>query len=390
MDEEVRAKTKEIHDWVIDQRRNFHKHPEPSYKEFNTTKAIQAELEKMGIPTKNITETGVIGLLEGKGKGKVLGLRADIDALPVLEDTGLPFTSENVGFMHACGHDCHISTLLGAAKVLSQMKDRLNGTIKFIFQPAEELGTGAQSMVDAGVLKNPDVDNVFGMHIFSDFPVGKILVQDGPMFAGSDVWHLEVYGKQSHGSAPWQGVDANVCATAIVQGFQTIVSRVNDARLPIVINVGKIEAGDRFNITSGKAVLEGMNRSFDAEVRKKIPEWMETMVKGICEAYGCTYKFNYDFTCSPVINDPELTKIVHQAVSEVIGEENIVSGVKIMGGEDFSAYMDHIPGSFVCLGTRNEAKDAVYSQHSNHYKVDEDSLEIGIETFVQFALDYFK
>lgn len=389
MNDILSVKAEKINEWAIAQRREFHKHPEPSYREFKTTLKIKDELEKMGIQTRTITETGVIGILEGKGKGKVLGLRADIDALPVKEDTGLPFSSENDGWMHACGHDSHIAMLLGAAKILSELRNEFTGTIKFIFQPAEEEGTGARTMIEAGVLKDPDVDNVFGMHIFSDFPAGKMLVQEGPLFASADTWQLEVLGKQSHGSAPWQGIDANICATAIVQGFQTIVSRVNDARLPIVINVGTIRGGDRFNITSGKATLDGMNRTFNQEVRKKIPVWMETMIKGICSAYGCSYKFDYHYTCGVVDNDAFMTDIVRKSICKVVGDENIISNQKIMGGEDFSEYMLHVPGSFVCLGTRNEEKDCVYSQHSDHYKIDEDVLKIGIASFVQTAIDYF-
>lgn len=390
MENLILNKAKGIQDWVIEHRRDFHKHPELSYKEFRTTKVIKEELEKMGIETKSIGETGIVGIIKGKEEGKVLGLRADIDALPVKEDTGLPFTSENEGVMHACGHDTHAAMLLGAAKLLSGMKNEFKGTVKLIFQPAEEAGSGAKTIIKEGVLKEPEVDAIIGMHIFSDFPCGKVVIQEGPFMASGDTWKLEVIGKQCHGSAPWQGVDANVCAAAILQALQTIVSRVNDARSPIVLNVGTIQGGERFNITSGKVTLEGMNRTFNEETRKLLPEWMERVIKGICSAYGCEYKFKYDYLCAAVINDSEITKQLKKSVSNIIGEGNIFEVEKIMGSEDFSEYMLYVPGTIMLLGGGNPEKDCVYPQHSNHFKIDENALPIGVASYVQASLDFLK
>jgi len=383
-------KAKEIQNWVIELRRDFHRHPEESYKEYRTTKVIKEELEKMGIETKAIGETGIIGIIKGVEGGRVIGLRADIDALPVTEDTGLPYSSENEGFMHACGHDAHMAMLLGAANLLSKMKNEFKGTVKLIFQPAEEAGTGAKTIIEAGALKDPNVDVILGMHIFSDFPCGKVVVQEGPFMASADSWKLEIIGIQCHGSAPWQGVDANICAAAIMQALQTIVSRVNDARSPIVINVGTIHGGQRFNITSGKATLEGMNRTFNEETRKLLPVWMEKMIKGICSAYGCEYTFNYNFLCSAVINDSELTRQVRTSIGSVLGKENILQVEKIMGSEDFSEYQLYVQGSYMLLGGGNSEKDCIYAQHSNHFKIDEDALPIGVASYVQAALDLLK
>ena len=390
MENLILNKAKEIQDWVVEHRRDFHIHPELSYKEFRTTKVIKEELEKMGIETRSIGDTGIVGIIKGKEGGKVLGLRADIDALPVTEDTGLDFTSENEGVMHACGHDTHAAMLLGAAKLLSRMKSEFKGTVKLIFQPAEEAGSGAKAIIEKGALKDPAMDVIIGMHIFGNIPCGKVVVQEGPLMASGDTWKLEIMGKQCHGSSPWEGVDANVCAVAIAQALQTIVSRVNDARSPIVINVGTIQAGDRFNITSGKAVIEGMNRTFNEETRKKIPIWMEKVIKGICYAYGCEYKFNYDFLVAATINDQEITKLLRKSVTSVIGEEHILQIEKIMGSEDFSEYMLYTKGAFMLLGGGNEAKGWLYSQHSNHFKIDEDALTIGVACYVQAALDLLK
>ncbi|AKN34153.1 amidohydrolase [Clostridium carboxidivorans P7] len=313
-----------------------------------------------------------------------------MDGLSVTEDTGLPFTSENPGFMHGCGHDCHVSMLLGAAKLLSEMRAELKGTVKFIFQPAEEVADGANQMIKGGVLKNPDVDFIFGMHIWSDVPVGKVSIKEGPMMASGDIWNLTIKGKSCHGSSPWQGVDAVTCAAAVIQGVQTLVSRVNDVRSPIVINIGTIKGGERFNVTPGTVEMTGMNRAFSADNRKKMPEWIEDMVKNICKGYNCDYEFSYDFICAPTINDVKSARLVKNSVTKLIGEENIPEFEKVMGSEDFSAYLEQIPGALLLLGCRNEAKDCCYSHHSNHFKIDEDALPIGVAAYVQVALDYLK
>jgi len=390
MENMILNKAKKIQDWVVEQRRDFHKHPELSFKEYRTTKIIKEELREMGIETKPVGETGVIGIINGKEGGRVIALRADIDALPVTEDTGLPFASENAGIMHACGHDTHIAMLLGAAKILSEMKDEFKGIIKLIFQLAEETAAGAKQIIEAGALKNPDVNAIVGMHIFADYPCGKVVVQDGPLLASGDTWKIEIIGKQCHGSAPWQGVDANICAAAIMQALQTIVSRVNDTRSPIVINIGTVHGGQRFNITSGEAILEGMNRTFNEETRKLLPVWMEKVIKGICSAYGCEYTFKYDFLCAATINDVEITKQLVNSVGSVVGKKNVLQIEKLMGSEDFSEYQLYVKGSYMILGAGNSNIDCIYPQHSNHYKTDEDALPIGVASYVQAGLDLLK
>ncbi len=390
MENEILEKAKAIQEWVISQRRDFHMNPELSHMEFRTTKRIKEELENLGIETINIGETGAVGIIYGKEKGKVVGLRADIDALPVLEDSGVEYSSLNEGTMHACGHDTHASMLLGAAKILSEMKDEFDGTVKLIFQPAEETALGAKQVIDAGIMKGPDIDAIVGMHIFTDFPVGTAVIQEGPLMASADLFSIEIFGTQCHGSAPWQGVDANMCAVAITQALQTIVSRNNDARIPLVLNVGTIQAGERFNITSGKAVLGGSTRTFDEETRKKLPIWMERIISGICDAYSCEYKFNYDFLISATVNDVETTKTVKISAASVIGEKNVINTDKIMGSEDFSEYQILVPGTMILLGANNEDKGCVHPIHSNHFKIDEDALLAGVAIYAQSALDLLK
>ncbi|PRR78294.1 putative hydrolase YxeP [Clostridium liquoris] len=379
---------KEYYSWMVDLRRDFHRHPEPSFKEYRTSKRIKEELENMGLEVTTIGGTGVVGLLKGEKEGKVVALRADIDALSVNEETGLEFSSEVPGMMHACGHDFHAAMLLGAAKILSEMKSELNGSVKFIFQPAEEVAKGAKKMIEGGVLENPKVDMIFGMHIWSDIPVGKVSLQPGPIMASGDVWNITIKGKSCHGSSPWQGVDAITCATAVLQGLHTLVTGINDARNPIVINIGTINAGERYNVVPGKAEITGMNRAFTDYCRKAMPKWMEKMIKGTCEAYGCEYDFKYDFICSSTTNEETSAILAKEAVGKLIGQENIINLGKIMGSEDFSEYVAKVPGALMLLGGRNEEKNCCYSHHSNFFNVDEDALPIGASSYAQVALDF--
>lgn len=382
--------SKEIQSWLVNLRRDFHRHPEPSLEEIRTSKIIEEQLIKMGIKVERVCKTGIIGILEGKNSGKVIALRADMDALSVSEKTDLPFASETQGLMHACGHDFHISMLLGAAKLLSQMTNEFNGTVKFIFQPAEELALGAKNLIKNGVLKNPDVDFVFGMHIWSDVPVNKVVVQQGALMAGADTWDLTITGKSAHGSSPWQGKDAIVCAAAVIQSLQTIVSRTNDVRSPIVINIGTIKGGERFNVIPGSVQMEGMNRTFSSDTREKLPQWIEKIVKNTCEAYDCEHEFSYNPMTAVVINNEKGSKMVKDSLAKILGEDAFVSSEKIMGSEDFSEYLEQVPGVLMLLGGRNEEKGCCYSQHSNFFDVDEDALPIGTASYVQVALDYLK
>lgn len=386
----ILAEAEKIKDWIVELRRDFHMYPEPSFEEVRTSKIIEEKLREMDIEVTRIGKTGVLGTLKGGELGKVIALRADIDALSVTEATDLPYSSKNPGFMHACGHDTHASMLLGAAKILSSLRSELKGTVKFVFQPAEEVAGGAKSMVTGGVLENPKVDIIVGMHIFSAVPMGKIIVQEGSLMASGDTWSLNIKGKSCHGSSPWDGHDAIICASAIINGLQTIVSRVNDTRNPIVINVGTVNAGERYNVIAGKAELTGMNRAFTREAREAMPKWMEKIIKSTCEAYDCTYEFNYSFGCDVTINDEKVTEFVRQSVKKIVGEENVMGCEKQMGSEDFSEYVKYVPGMMMVLGGGNAEKGYVYPQHSNHFMIDEDSLPVGAASYAQVAVDYLK
>ncbi len=229
------------------------------------------------------------------------------------------------------------------------------------------------------------------MHIMADYPSGTVVVQEGPLMASGDQFDLEILGNSCHGSAPWQGKDANMCATAVIQAFQTIVSRKNDVRVPLVLNVGTIQAGERFNVTSGKAVLTGTVRTFDEKIRRQVPVWMEQVLKGICDAYGCTGELHYQYVCASVHNDIPIIRCLQPALGEIVGTENVLKKIPLaMGSEDFSAYQTEAPGAMLFLGTRNEEKGCVYPIHSNHFKVDENVLPIGAAIYAQSALALLK
>lgn len=385
---EILDKANEIKEWIVELRRDFHMYPEPSFEEIRTSGIVEQKLKEMDIEVKHIGKTGIVGILRGDKPGKVIGLRADMDALSVYEETGLPFASKKEGFMHACGHDSHISMLLGAAKILSNMRDKISGTVKFIFQPAEEAAGGAKVMIAGGALENPKLDMIYGMHIASAVEVGKVIAQEGQFMASGDEWKLIISGKSCHGSSPWEGHDVMVCTAAVINGLQAIVSRVNDARNPIVINIGTANGGERFNVVPGKMTLTGMNRTFTEYSRKMMPEWMKKVIKSICESYDCTYEFEYKLGFEVTINDDKVTEFVKNSVKKIVGEDNILGAEKGMGSEDFSEYLKLVPGMIMMLGTRNEEKNCVFPQHSNHYLIDEDSLPIGTACYVQVAIDY--
>ncbi|APM39601.1 M20 metallopeptidase family protein [Clostridium kluyveri] len=381
---------RKLKSWMVKLRRDFHMYPEPSFEEVRTSKVIAEELKNMEIDVAAVGKTGVIGLLKGKNQGKVIALRADIDGLSVIEKTGLSYSSKNPGYMHACGHDTHITKLLGAAKILSHFKNELCGSVKFIFQPAEELGAGAAYMIEHGVLENPKVDMIVGMHTFGLIEIGKVVVQEGFLMASIDTWHLTIEGKSCHGSSPWQGIDAMPCALSVMKGFETIVTRFNDARNPVVINIGTVNAGERFNVVPGKVEITGSNRTFSEYSREMIPKWMKKMIDNVCDTYGCKAQFGYEMGCGPTVNEIVSTEFVKKSVVGVIGEENIIQIPPIMGSEDFASYLKKVPGTFLILGGGNKEKGYMYSQHSNYFTIDEDCLSVGASVYAQIACDFLK
>ena len=387
---DIKEKAENIKDYIIEMRRHFHQNPELSLEEFETTKKILNELEKMGIEVSTFKDglTGCIGTIKGAKEGKTLLLRADIDALSVHEKTNLEFASRVDGKMHACGHDCHAAMLLGVAKILSEMKDKFSGNIKLFFQAAEEIGLGAKLSIEQGIMDN--VDACYGVHVTPRFESPKINMQYGERMAATDVFKLTVEGTSSHGSSPHLGHDAIVASAAIITALQTIVSRINNPLKPAVVTIGTIKGGQRFNIIANEVIMEGNVRTFDEIFRKEIETHIREIAESVAKAHSCTAKLEYRYGTGVVLNkDKNLVDIAQNAVKKLYGEDSLVEMEKITGGEDFSLLMEKAPGIFGYIGTRNPRVSG--SEKINHHEcftVDEDALIRGTAVAAQFALDY--
>ncbi|MDX1472295.1 MAG: amidohydrolase, partial [Flavobacteriaceae bacterium] len=352
---------------LIDWRRDFHQNPELSNREFKTAEKIAAHLKKLGLEVQTgIAHTGVVGILKGNKPGKVLALRADIDALPVTERTDVPFKSTvktefrgvETGVMHACGHDTHIAILMATAEILSKNKDKINGTVKFIFQPAEEGAPpgeegGAKMMVEEGVLKNPDVDAIFGLHIGAGQPINTIAYKSGGIMAASQSFEINVKGKQSHGSTPWTSIDPIMVSVKIIDGLQTLVSREMPLTTEaVVLSIGKITSGVRSNIIPESAEIIGTLRTLDYDMQAQINKRMKEMVPAIAKAYRAEATIDIDEGYPITYNDPELTAKMLPSIKKIAGDENVTEIKAITGAEDFSFYQKEVPGLFFFLGGR--------------------------------------
>ena len=376
----------EIEKEIIDNRRYFHKHPELSFKEYNTSKIIVEKLEEMKIPYKNnIAKTGITATIEGRETGKTIALRADMDALPIQETSDVPYKSINDGVMHACGHDGHIAMLLGAAKAINQLKDNLKGNVKLIFQPAEEGHAGAKHMINEGVLD--DVDEIYGIHLWNYQNVGEIGVKDGPIMAAADIFEIDIIGKGGHGATPHGTVDAIVVASHIINSMQTIVSRNTNPLESTVVTIGMINGGYNFNIIADKVTLKGTARSYTDKNRSLIKNRMTEIISGAEKMFGAKINLKYKDGYPPTINNIDCTRNVISAADKVISKKNHAPYLS-MGGEDFSYYLEKIPGCFFFVGSRPlDVKPLSIPHHCSHFDIDEKSLLIGASTFVKIIED---
>lgn len=372
-------------DYMVEMRRYFHENPEPSTEEYNTSAKIKEELDKMGIPYVSAAGTGVIGTIQGGKPGKTVALRADMDALQVKECTGLPFASQKEGLMHACGHDGHIASLLGAAKILNEIKDEIQGTVKLFFQPAEETAWGAKKMIEEGALEG--VDGVFGIHIWADIELGKISVEAGPRMASTDLFRIKVIGKGGHGSLPHQGVDAVVAGSAIVMNLQSIVSREISPLETAVVSVGQIKSGSRFNVIAPEAFMDGTTRAFSAEVRGKFHGMIDRIAKNTAAAYRAEAVTEYEYLVPVTINDERCSKIAEEAVRETFGEDVLTTFPKITGSEDFSYFSNEREGVLCFVGTGTEN---YYPHHHPKFSVDERALPVAASMYAAYAVNYLK
>jgi len=396
-----------VNDSVIAWRRHFHQFPELSNREYNTGVYIASYLKKLGLEVQYpVAKTGVVAILKGSKPGPVVAIRADIDALPVVERVQLPFASKvtgeyegkKVGVMHACGHDSHIAILMGTATVLSKMKNVLPGTVKFIFQPAEE-GTpdneegGAPLMIKEGVMSNPKVDAIFGLHINSQTEIGKIKYKSGSTMASSDWFTVKVNGKSSHGSQPWSGIDPIVIAAQIIQGFQTIVSRQEElTKAPVVITVGKINSGVRSNIIPETLTMEGTIRTLDSKMQQDVHERMKRTAEKIAEASGATATVSIDTKTEVTYNNPELVKETLPALELAAGKDNVSTMEWTTGAEDFSFYGDKAPAFFFFLGGMPKGMDPAKAppHHTPDFYIDDSMLTVGVKAFCQIVFQYAK
>jgi amidohydrolase len=389
---------------LLEWRRHLHQNPELGNREVETAKYIAARLKSFGLePQTGVARTGVVAVMKGGRPGPVVALRADMDALPVREETHVPFASkataewegQKVGVMHACGHDTHVAILLAAAKVLSQMKERVPGTVKFLFQPAEESvpvaerPAGAELMVKEGVMAAPKVDAVFGLHVFANVPTGRITYRSGPFMAAADAFEIIIKGRQAHGSSPWRGVDPIVVGAQIVSSLQTIVSRnVDITRLPAVVSVGQFQAGVRNNIIPDSARLVGTIRTFDDEVQKDIHARVRKLAEGIATAAGATATVTIDRGYPVTSNDPKLTAQMLPTL-ERVAPGMVKESELITGAEDFTFYQRQAPGLFLFLGiTPPDQVGKAPSNHSPLFFVDEKALLTGVRALANLAVDY--
>lgn len=373
--------------YQVEMRRYFHQHPEVSEKEYNTSKVIKEELDKIGVPWVACgLETGVLATVKGAKPGKTILLRADIDALAVEETTGAEYASQNPGVMHACGHDCHAAMLLTAAHILNDMKDDLCGSVKLAFQPAEEAASGAKSMIEQGALEG--VDGAFGIHIWSDVPAGSISCDAGPRMASADMFKIDIKGKGCHGAAPHQGVDAAVVAAAVINNLQAMASRQTAPLDPIVVTVGTVEVGTRWNVVAENAHLEGTTRCFSQEVWESIPVLMERTVKNTAAAFGAEASVWFNRFIPPTVNETAMTELVKASADKIIGAGAAIDSPATMGGEDFAYYSQKVPAAIALLGCGNEECGDVWPQHSGNFCVDESVLIKGAMLYAQVAMDF--
>jgi len=401
----ISAAAEKIEPKTIAWRRDLHEHPELGNREFRTSKIIADHLRSLGLEVKEgVGKTGVIGILRGAKPGPVIGLRADMDGLPLVERTNVPFASrvkttyngQEVGAMHACGHDAHIAILMSVAEILSDLKKNLKGTVKFVFQPAEEgppAGEegGAPLMIKEGALDDPKVDVMFGLHIWSSIEVGKIGYRSGGAMASSDWFTIKVKGKGTHGSAPWNGIDPVVVAAQIIQGLQTIVSRQMDlTKDPVVISVSVVKGGVRPNIIPEEIEMAGTIRTLDSTMQRETQERMQRTVTKIAESAGASAELSVENKTLVTYNNPALVKKMAPSLQKAVGEGNLIAMDAVTGSEDFSFFGDKVPAFFFFLGGMKKGQDphTATSHHTPDFYIDESGFKTGIKAFCQLVMDY--
>ncbi len=394
MHEEIAAAVAALEPQLVEARRWFHQHPELSNREEKTAREIASRLGAMGYDVQtDIAHTGVVTVLEGAYPGPVVAWRSDIDALPISEEVDVPYRSTDPGTMHACGHDVHTTVGLGAAEVLMQLRDRLHGTVKFIFQPAEEgapVGEegGARLMIAEGVLDNPMVEAIFGLHVMPIAEAGFVGLRPGGLMAAGDRFTLTIHGRMTHGSAPQEGIDAVYVASQVVTALQSIASREVDARKSLVVSVGTLNAGSRWNIIADEAILTGTVRTLDAATWAEVPERFERIVSGICAAHGATYELDYERIAPVVDNDERLTAFAEASLARSLGTKRVLTVEPIMAAEDFAYFQQRVPGVYFFLGVANQAEGWTDYVHTPTFRPDEAAIVVGVRAAASLLTDF--
>lgn len=380
-----------LKDETIAMRRDFHRHPELGFEEVRTSRIVAETLDSLGLDVRTgIAKTGVVGILQGAAESPVLLLRFDMDALPILEDTGVDYASETPGKMHACGHDSHTAVGLSVAKLLSKWRDKIPGTIKFVFQPAEEGDGGAQRMVVEGVLKDPVPDYALGMHVWNEKPVGWYGLTPGPSMAGGEIFSVKITGKGGHGAAPHQSVDPIAAVAQIITALQTIASRNVNPLESAVVSVCTINAGSAFNIIPQEAMFTGTIRTFKPEVFSTVKLRFTDIIENIAKSMGCVAEISLERITYPVDNDPEMVAIMTDVVRVIDPGANIDPSHQTMGSEDFSFMMNEIPGCFMMVGSANPNKGLDYGHHHPKFNIDETCLPYATAVLAQGAVEILR
>ena len=379
---------REHKDLITKLRRDLHLIPEPAYTEKKTSVYVEDYLRKLRLEVQTgIAKTGVVGLMKLPSPGKTLMIRSDMDALPVTEETGLPFASTHKGAMHACGHDGHMSMVLGTATILNKIKDKLKGNIKFLFQPAEEGPGGAKPMIEAGVMENPTVDFSVGCHVWPAIPENTIGVRAGRLMAAMDRFDIRIIGKGGHGAMPHLCVDALEVGTQVINALQRIASRQMNPLTPTVVTVGSFQAGSTFNVIPGEAEMCGTTRTFDRDIWNSWPERIEKIVHGVCKSMGADYELKYTQGYPPLLNDESMAAVVGKCATDVVGKERVIEPEQTMGGEDMAFYLEKSKGCFFFLGVGREGCAPL---HNPKFDFNEDVLLTGVETYCRVAFELLK
>lgn len=383
-------KAKRIEDKLIAIRNDLHRHPELSFQEERTSKYILNLLSRIGVDElKVVAKTGIVALLKGEKPGKTIALRADMDALPISEDNDVPYRSCNEGVMHACGHDVHMTCLIGSAMILSKMKDAICGNVKFIFQPAEEIFSGAKLMIDEGIMdQEPKIDAIVGMHVWHSIKLGSIGIRSGAMMASADKFEIYMKGPGGHGANPHLTSDPIVAASHMISSLQTVVSRNVDPIQPAVLSICKINAGSAFNVIPDELRMEGTIRALSELTRKKLVERLKDISQSIAKAFGLEIAIDLTEGCPPLINDRSITKIIRDVAVELLGDQNVIEIEPTMGGEDFTYFTQIVPGAMFCLGIADKMHNSPV--HTPSFDVSPDALAIGSAMLSKVALAFLK